>query len=183
MGGDMPFHHLGLATRDLGATHLFYTEAVGFELGRVDVIRLANGSWFRHVMYDTGDDQLLTFFELHDDDVTEYRTDISTGLGLPGWVNHIAFSANDLDDLERHKQRLLEHGHDCVVADHGSGFALYVEDPNGNTIEFFCELEPTLSEASRRDAARRLMEAEPEGNVPEPVMEFFTSQSEAVPAL
>ena len=35
--GRMGFHHVAIATRDLDATHRFYTEAMGFELVQVDV--------------------------------------------------------------------------------------------------------------------------------------------------
>ena len=32
----MAFHHVAITTRDLAATHAFYTEVMGFELVRVD---------------------------------------------------------------------------------------------------------------------------------------------------
>src|SRR3954471_10181581 len=100
MGLEMPFSHLAFATRDLRATHRFYSRAIGFELVRVDVGDLPGGGWFRHVLYDVGGGEFLTFFDLHDDDITEYETAISTGLGLPSWVNHIALNAECLKDID-----------------------------------------------------------------------------------
>ncbi len=37
--------------------------------------------------------------DLHDDTIPEFDPAISGGLGLPTWVNHIAFAASSLDDL------------------------------------------------------------------------------------
>jgi catechol 2,3-dioxygenase-like lactoylglutathione lyase family enzyme len=171
----MAFHHLALATRDLEASHRFYTEAVGFELAHVEVMDFPNGAWFRHVFYDTGNGELLALFDIHDDEITEFRTDISTGLGLPAWVNHIAYAADDLDDIERRKLRLLEHGHDCVVIDHGNSVSLYVDDPNGITIEFCVLTQPLVTEEHRRRAAELVLAARPAANAVEPTLEFFTA--------
>jgi catechol 2,3-dioxygenase-like lactoylglutathione lyase family enzyme len=171
----MPFDHVALATCDLDAAHRFYTEAVGFELARVDVVDLDNGGWLRHVFYDTGNGEIFALFDLHDDSIGEYRTDISTGLGLPGFVNHIAYAASSLDDLERRKQRLLDHGHDCVIIDHGTAISLYVEDPDGITIEFTHPTRPLVTEESRKRAAGLLAQARPRSNTPTPRLEFFSA--------
>ena len=34
----MPYHHLAIATRDMKATHEFYTDAMGFELVRAEKV-------------------------------------------------------------------------------------------------------------------------------------------------
>jgi catechol 2,3-dioxygenase-like lactoylglutathione lyase family enzyme len=112
------FHHVAITTKDLSATHRFYSEAVGFVLAKVDVLDNPFGGWMRHAMYDTGDGSLLAVIEFNDDSMGEYRTDLSAGLGLPSFANHIAFAAHDLDDLEQRRLRLLEHGYGCVVMDH-----------------------------------------------------------------
>src|SRR5215510_1862702 len=148
----MAFSHLALATHDLRATHRFYSEAVGLELVHVDVGDLPSGGWFRHAFYDVGGNELLAFFDLHDEDIATYETAISTGLGLPSWVNHVALNAASLDDIEVRKRRLLDNGHDCVVVDHGVAVSLYVEDPNGITIEFCHTLEGTFTDDDRRRA-------------------------------
>jgi catechol 2,3-dioxygenase-like lactoylglutathione lyase family enzyme len=170
----MPFSHLALATHDIAATHRFYTEAVGFELVRVDVVDLPTGGWFRHAFYDVGNDELLAFFDLHDDEITDYETAISTALGLPSWVNHIAFTAESLSDIEDRKRRLLDHGHDCVVADHGAAVSLYVDDPNGITVEFSHLVEPIVADGR---ALALLEAARPASNGAPPSMEFFTASA------
>ena len=51
----MAFHHVALATRDIDATHRFYTEVMGFTLVKAVVAPTPNGGWARHVFYDTSD--------------------------------------------------------------------------------------------------------------------------------
>lgn len=171
----MSFHHLALATRDLQAAHRFYTDSVGFELAHVDVIALEDGAWFKHVFYDTGGGELLALFEIHDANLTDYRTAISTGLGLPNWVNHIAYAASGLDDIECRKERLLASGSDCVVADHGSCISLYADDPDGNLIEFCYLTAPIVTEEHRRQAIELIRAVHPEANASPPSMEFFSA--------
>jgi catechol 2,3-dioxygenase-like lactoylglutathione lyase family enzyme len=177
----VPFSHVALATRDLPATHRFYSETLGLALVHVDVGDLPSGRWFRHAFYDAGAGELLAFFDLHDDEISEYDTAISTGLGLPSWVNHVALQADSLDDIETRRQRLLAHGYDCVVADHGVAVSLYVEDPNGITIEFAHAVEEVVTEENRRHAVARIAEERPASTGVEPVMEFFAA--EHTPAL
>ncbi|MEY2404777.1 MAG: hypothetical protein QOD38_2328, partial [Acidimicrobiaceae bacterium] len=108
----MAFHHIALATRDLDATHRFYTEVMGFELVKAIVAPTPNpkGGWAKHVFYDTGGDGLIAFWDLHDESMTDFDPAISTGLGLEVWVNHLAFAAHDLGDIDDRKQRWLSSG-------------------------------------------------------------------------
>jgi catechol 2,3-dioxygenase-like lactoylglutathione lyase family enzyme len=169
----MSFHHVAITTKDLSATHRFYSEAVGFVLAKVDVLDNPFGGWMRHAMYDTGDGSLLAVIEFNDDSMGEYRTDLSTGLGLPSFANHIAFAAPDLDDLEQRRLRVLEHGHGCVVMDHDYTISLYVDDPNGIVIEFSTWVRPMLTEENHHLAQELIRAKTPAVNTGEPVMEFF----------
>jgi catechol 2,3-dioxygenase-like lactoylglutathione lyase family enzyme len=98
----MGFHHVALATRDIGATHEFYTEVMGFELVKFVAAPTEHpGGWARHVFYATGDDGLLAFWDIHDADIEakEWTVDLNRSIGLSVWVNHVAFDAADLDAL------------------------------------------------------------------------------------
>src|SRR5438093_1391845 len=66
----MGFHHLALATRDLKATHEFYTAAMGFELVKVAVGPAGKRGFAKHLFYDTGNGELIAFWDLHDPDFT-----------------------------------------------------------------------------------------------------------------
>lgn len=158
----MAFNHVALATRDLGATHAFYTEAMGFTLQKVQVGPTAEGGgWAKHVFYDTGGGELMAFWELHDDTIpAEFSSAISTGLGLPQWVNHLAFNAANLDDLAAHRRRWQEHGITVAEIDHGWCTSIYATDPNGILVEFCC-ITRVLDEADALEAARLLADPAP----------------------
>ena len=72
--GGMAFHHVAIATRDLEATHRFYSEAMGFELVNVDVIPFMETGWARHLFYDTGNGEMLAIWDLHDDALARLST-------------------------------------------------------------------------------------------------------------
>ena len=118
------------------------------------MLDLPGGGWARHAFYDTGDRSLLAVLEPHDESLGEFRTDLSTGLGLPSWANHVAFGVADFDALEQLRHRLLEHGHGCAVMDHHEAVSLYADDPNGIVVEFTVGVRPFFTEENRRRAAR-----------------------------
>jgi catechol 2,3-dioxygenase-like lactoylglutathione lyase family enzyme len=156
----MGFHHVALATNDMAATHRFYTEAMGFELVKVVVGPTENdGGWARHVFYDTGGDGQIAFWELHDDHLPAFDAAISTGAGLPAWVNHVAFHA-ELDELEVRKDRWLDLGHDVMEIDHEFCRSVYAMDPNGILVEWCADTRP-LNDRDRAEAEAALAHPHP----------------------
>mgnify|MGYP003344612954 CR=1 FL=1 len=87
---------------------------------------------------ETGDGTMLALWDLHHDSEPVTKTGISIDLGLPHFVNHIAFAAADLDDLDARKDRLLAHGFDVARIDHGWCTSIYTADPNDIMVEFCC---------------------------------------------
>jgi catechol 2,3-dioxygenase-like lactoylglutathione lyase family enzyme len=166
----MGFHHVAIATRDVAANHDFYTRAMGFELVKVEAINTPNGGWARHFFYDTHGQGLLAFWDVHDEAEVpdEYNPALSRGLGLPPWVNHLAFDAGDLDGLAVHRQRLLDYGLGVAEIDHGWCTSIYVEDPNGTMVEF-CATTRAFTDADKADAGRLLAATgKPADIVPDP---------------
>jgi catechol 2,3-dioxygenase-like lactoylglutathione lyase family enzyme len=162
----MGFHHVALATRDLAATHAFYTEAMGFELQKAVVAPTdAPGGWAKHVFYETGGNGLIAFWELHDERMTDFDPAISLGLGLEPWVNHIAFAASDLDDIAARRQRWLDTGHDVFEIDHGFCVSVYTMDPNNVLVEFCVDTKPYTQE-DKHYALASLMDPSPELETP-----------------
>jgi catechol 2,3-dioxygenase-like lactoylglutathione lyase family enzyme len=158
----MGIHHIAFATRDADATHRFYSEAMGFDLVKVEVTKIGKG-WAKHLFYSTGSarDQLIAFWDLHDETLPEdWSPDISRGLGLAPGVNHLAFSAEDLDDLARHRDRWLANGCDVLEIDHDWCVSIYTEDPNGTVVEF-CTLVREFSQEDGAEALRLLAEPKP----------------------
>ena len=133
----MSYHHLAIATRDMLATHEFYTQAMGFELVRVEKAQTGPDAWAKHFFYDTGDGTMMAFWEIHDKNIDpNFETSISGGLGLPKWTNHIAFGVESLAELDKARKRINAAGHDVMEIDHHWCRSIYVDDPNGIMVEF-----------------------------------------------
>lgn len=159
-GGPRPaLHHIAFATRDLDETHRFYSEGIGLSLVHTEVTRWDRG-FFRHLFYDLGDGSALAFFDLHDaGEPDPIRTAISTDLGLPAWVNHVALRVDD-DAKARIVDQLAAIGYAPEIEiDHGWCVSSYLTDPNGILVEL-CLDRPGLP-VEPEEAARR-MHAVPE---------------------
>jgi catechol 2,3-dioxygenase-like lactoylglutathione lyase family enzyme len=168
----MAFHHVAIATRDLEATHRFYSEAMGFDLVNVDVIPYMERGWARHLFYDTGNGEMIAIWDLHDEGLPDFNPAISTGLGLPNFVNHLAFASADLEDQAARKDRWLAHGHDVVRIDHGWCVSIYANDPNGIMVEFCCTTR-VFDSGDHAGARDRLLAAAPPVDRTPPPTEFF----------
>lgn len=157
----MGFHHVAIATRDLDATHRFYSEAMGFELAKVEIGPAGKNGFAKHVFYDTGNGEMIAFWDLHDPDLaSDWSPAIATGLGLPIWTNHIAFAAVDMDDIDRRREHWLSQGVDVMEVDHVWCFSIYAQDPNGIMVEW-CTSTREMNEADRVEALKLLAEENP----------------------
>jgi catechol 2,3-dioxygenase-like lactoylglutathione lyase family enzyme len=178
----MPFHHVALATKDLAATHRFYTQAMGFELVKVIAAPTPDGGWARHVFYQTGTTPgqgMIAFWELHVQAIGDgFPTDLNRSLGLPSWVNHIAFEASTIEDLNARRDRWQRHGLTVVEVNHEWCRSIYASDPNGITVEFCCTTRAfTLAElewasANIANAAPELEAVVPAAIIHEPVVDM-----------
>jgi catechol 2,3-dioxygenase-like lactoylglutathione lyase family enzyme len=166
----MGFHHTAFATRDVMATHKFYSEHTGFELVKAIVAPTEGGGWAKHLFYEITPDEYIAFWDLHDESIRpSWSPAISTGQGLPLWVNHLAFRAKTLDDLAAKRRRWLEHGHDVMEIDHGWCTSIYTVDPNGILVEF-CTTTKTMTQADKEEAIRLLMDPKPALETPPQVV-------------
>jgi catechol 2,3-dioxygenase-like lactoylglutathione lyase family enzyme len=155
----MGVHHIAIAVKDMEATHRFYTEAMGFQLVKAEVVP-QHGGTARHAFYSTGsdEDQLIAFWDLSNVPLDrEWKTDICRDLGLDPLTNHLAFSADDLDDIARRRDRWLAFGRDVLEIDHNWITSIYTEDPDGITVEFAVLTKPFTREDA--DEALTLLRA------------------------
>ncbi len=171
----MAFHHVAIATRDLDASHRFYSEAMGFDLVKVEVMPYMEHGWARHLFYDTGNGELLALWDLHDENLPDFDPAISTALGLPSFVNHIAFDAA-FDELDAKRDRWLDHGFDVVRIDHGWCTSIYANDPSGIMVEF-CASTRALNEDDRREALELVAADNPPLDTTPPPIDFFEAHS------
>ena len=160
----MPFHHVAITTKDMQATHKFYSEVMGFDLVRVEKTTPNSRSWAKHFFYDTGNQEMLAVWEIHDSSLNkDFSTSISKGLGLPIWSNHIAFGLKDIESLKRATRNITQHGIDLTEVDHGWCTSIYLNDPNEIMVEF-CVTTETFTEKDKKMALAAVFSDEIEDN-------------------
>jgi catechol 2,3-dioxygenase-like lactoylglutathione lyase family enzyme len=161
----MAFHHLAIATRDVKATHEFYTRAMGFELAKVEVARAGKAGFAKHLFYDSGNGEMIAFWDFHD---AGLREDWSPAISD-------AFAARDLAEIEARRLRWLEHGCDVLEIDHGWCTSIYTNDPNGIMVEF-CTTTRVFDAADRDEARRLLEDPSPPVKAPPPARIFRAAE-------
>jgi catechol 2,3-dioxygenase-like lactoylglutathione lyase family enzyme len=135
------FHHVAIAVKDVRRSHAFYTNVMAFRLAKVVKRQSPEGGWTKHIFYDTGDGGYFAIWDLRglagsvleDED---WKGGMSTGVGLPYWVNHLAFDCKDIGGLEEHKQRWLDEGYHVLEVKHEFIHSIYTRDPDGTLVEF-----------------------------------------------
>lgn len=152
-------HHVAYACRDLIETTHFYEDLMGMPLVHTEIKELGEG-FFRHAFFDTGDGAAIAFFDVNGvGEKSEWSSAISVGNGLPVWVNHIAFGADE-ERREAVRRRMVAAGVEPLMeVDHGWCHSLYYVDPNGIMVEL-CEDTPGF-EAEPERAHELLNSTEP----------------------
>ncbi len=160
--GGRGLHHVAFTTRDPEATYEFYSGKLGMPLLHTEN-HLQGEGYFRHFFFGLGNEEAIAFFELHDvGEEAEFRTEISTGLGLPPWANHIAFRLDELGELEAMTQRMRDAGIEQIMRiDHGWCTSIYTLDPNGILVEF-CVTTDQEEFAQTEEEALRLLRMRPD---------------------
>lgn len=150
-------HHVAFTTRDVEATYEFYTQKLGMRLLHAENHRLGDG-YFRHFFFGMGSGEAIAFFQLEGvGEESEYGTEISTGLGLPTWANHIAFRLDTLEELETMTKQMHDRGiSDILRIDHGWCTSIYTLDPNGIMVEFCVTTDSEEFEQTEEEALRLL---------------------------
>ena len=138
--------HLVLNVSDQVASTKFYTEVLGFE---ISVDRPGFGTF-------------LTCGRFHHDlalfQAAEDAAPVTKGsLGL----NHMALLVEDWDTLNEYYRLLIEK--DVKIdhtTDHSMTYSIYLNDPDGNGIELFCNAQATAEEglAEMRRPGRKNVE-------------------------
>lgn len=182
------YNHIALATRDLAATHRFYTEIMGFSLATVVAAPTPpapgaseSSGWARHVFYDCGNGQYMAFWDIHDPAITVPPSDLSASMGLPVWVNHLAWDSPDEAAFDERLQHWRSNGITVAEIDHGFCRSIYTTDPNGIMVEF-CLMTRALDANDAAKATVLLEALLPELEAGEPALTIHHAIAEPVPA-
>ncbi len=122
-------HHLALIAKDVEETIRFYQDLLGFPLVELVENRDYRGS--SHFFFDIGNRNLLGFFDFPGHDHPDFTETI-------GGVQHLALSTSP-EEFAAARKRLDEAGISYIGPDRGIDNSLYIRDPNGVGIEFYCE--------------------------------------------
>ena len=100
----MSFHNIAIATRDMLATHEFYTDAMGFELVRAEKADMEGGVWAKHFFYDTGN----VYRDVSDYDLGDLRHVAGVGIRLTTPVGPLRIEYGRKLDRETREESLGE---------------------------------------------------------------------------
>jgi len=122
-------HHLALVCRDVEETIRFYQDTLGFPL--VELVENRDYAGSSHFFFDIGNRNLLGFFDFPGHEHRPFEETI-------GAVQHLALSTSP-EEFANARRRLDEAGIEYLGPDRGVDNSLYIRDPNGVGIEFYCE--------------------------------------------
>ena len=122
--------HLVINVKDVDASTKFYTEVLGFEVA----------------LERPGFGTFLTCGSVHHDlalfQAPEGAAEVTEGgLGL----NHMAIQVEDFAELTDYHTKLQAHfgKSEIRTVDHSMTRSIYIQDPDGNGIELFCNSQDT----------------------------------------
>lgn len=127
--------HIGLNVGDLGRSVDFYSRALGMK-----VMKSAEGR-FATVSFG---------YQHHDIALIPAAPGSQASAPMNVGMNHFAIEVRDYEDFVRYYGRLkdakvlIER-----VIDHRTGMGIYFKDPDGNSLEIWCENLPTMADAIR----------------------------------
>lgn len=154
------YHHTAFAVKNMEATDYFYSQVMGFRLAAAVKRKSPGGGWTKHIFYDTGDGSLIAFWDLRglegvQIEADAWRSSISTGLGLPDFVNHLAFECADEAEYNTCRQRWLDHGYHVTEVHHEWIYSAYTFDPDKNMVEWTYRLRDLTQDDA--DEARAIL--------------------------
>jgi glyoxylase I family protein len=150
-------HHTAYVSADQERTRHFYEDVLGIPLTGFWIERETLGGVvheFSLALYGLANGCALSFLNFADPELQERNTAKKQGLFV-----HLALQANQ-EEQEALRGRLEAAGYGAMEFDHGYARSLYVEDPDGQMLEFCDEPEGVEAvterqRASAHDALRR----------------------------
>jgi catechol 2,3-dioxygenase len=169
--------HVVLLVRDMDEMLDFYTKVLGFEITDRGPLPGSDGSEVVFMSQVDTDHHQIAFASGNRDE------------NPPNSVHHFAFRVDSLDDVKRMDARLAQDRRvkNRLPLTHGNAWSIYFSDPEGNSIEVFCDTpwhvqQPQGSVWDREksndeilEETRRKFEGEPEFG---PIEDFYRTRRE-----
>jgi catechol 2,3-dioxygenase-like lactoylglutathione lyase family enzyme len=128
-------NHLALVTNDMDRTVRFYRDVLGMEVVGTLGAELEPGVPMRHYFFSLGQSNTLAFFEWQGIEMPPPK---DSGVRASGrQFDHVSFNVDSEEALLEMQARIRSHGVPATnVVDHGFIHSIYLEDPNGISLEF-----------------------------------------------
>ena len=122
--------HVVLKCQDLEKARHFYVDVLGMTLAKFDPNR---GMFLRFNDYH------------HDIAIFKTGPDADPPKANQGGLVHVALVVDDLETVKAWYARLKAHGVPIVgTADHAVSNSMYFKDPEGNTLEIYCDVPASV---------------------------------------
>ena len=137
-------HHFAWQVTDQETNRQFFEDMIGLPLiaSFSDESDVEPGLKFCHTLYELGDGNSLSFFQLLGDSAQVNTSAFDR-------FNHIALRADAATQQEVH-ERLLAANYEHTIQDHGWTVSLYVRSPDGICIELAVDTERAKDVFRRR---------------------------------
>src|SRR5882757_8769273 len=130
--------HVATRVKDLGATRHFYEDLLGLPLvlaHQATDYPEAPGKTtdYMHAFFELGDGSCIAFFQFAEGmhgEMQKHSPDM--------YERHLAMRVDSMDDINLIGARLRTEGVEALIIDHGPFYSMYVNDPDGDTIEITC---------------------------------------------
>jgi len=127
-------HHVAYRCNDAKETVAFYKDVLNMDfvlaIAEDQVPSTKEPDPYMHIFMDAGMGNVLAFFELPN------SQPMGKDPNTPGWVQHIAFEVESMDDLLAAKEQVEKAGLDVIgPVDHTIFQSIYFFDPNGHRLE------------------------------------------------
>jgi catechol 2,3-dioxygenase-like lactoylglutathione lyase family enzyme len=131
-------HHVAYRCKDAEETVRWYAQHLDMKfvlaIAEDQVPSTQAPDPYMHVFLDAGGGNVLAFFELPN------SAPMGRDTNTPDWVQHIAFKVDNVEVLEKAKQKLEAAGITVVgVTNHAIFKSIYFFDPNGHRLELACD--------------------------------------------
>lgn len=149
-------NHVAYRCRDSEETRHFYEDILNMPLIGIvwhdHVPSTGEYCPYFHLFFEMADGGCIAFFDLFD------GMGVTTPEDTPGWVNHLAVTVENEQDLHDAKTRLEAEGVSVLGPTvHASSMAIYFRDPNGIRLELAYMTASTEDLLVRAEEAREIL--------------------------